>query len=423
MAIVLEQSRRPEVSVPDATARADISVVVVAQGDEPGLPGTLRTVLAALDRAAHGTSEHPGASWLRGERLHGEALLVLHDVGRLTAAAAAVAGRDERVRVLAAPGVSQGRARNLAVAAARGRYLLFTDPEVRVPADWAVAMTAPLRAGQADLVGGAVRLAAALERPWLGPALAAAYLDAVPDPPEPGRAFSGVSMGVTRAVLEAVGFDEALGTARLPYTGDVVFRRDVVGAGFREHPVAGVPVELAIGHRALTRTALLARARAHGRGAAYVDRHLRDARPAATAELLRLAGRALQVAGLGRGRGRAADRLRAQAALAYHRAMLGLLREPYRERPRSAAGDVPGGAGAPRAVVPVALVHRGDAPPTSLPPLAGDGPSGAPQDGDAVPAGDDRGSVYQFWGRGGSRGARTRAAAPVAGRLHGTTAS
>ena len=411
--------------MPDAAARADISVVVVAQGDEPGLPGTLRTVLAALDRAAHGTSEHPGATWLRGERLHGEVLLVLHDVGRRAAAASAAARddrvRDDRVRVLAAPGVSQGRARNLAVAAARGRYLLFTDPEVRVPADWAVAMTAPLRAGQADLVGGAVRLADALARPWLSPDLAAAYLDAVPDPPEPGRAFSGVSMGVTRAVLEAVGFDEALGTARLPYAGDVVFRRDVVGAGFREHAVAGVPVELAVGHRALTRTALLARARAHGRGAAYVDRHLRDARPAVAAELLRLTGRALQVAALGGGRRHAADRLRAQAALAYHREMLGLLRAPYRERPRSAAGDVPGGAGAPRAVAPVALVHRGDAPPTTLPPLADVGQGGARAD--AAPAGDDRGSVYQFWGRGGSRGSRVRAAAPVADRLHGSTAS
>lgn len=417
----------------DATARADISVVVVAQGDEPGLPGTLRTVLAALDRAAHGTSEHPGATWLRGERLHGEVLLVLHDVGRRAAAVSAAAARDDRVRddrvrdgrvrVLAAPGVSQGRARNLAVAAARGRYLLFTDPEVRVPADWAVAMTAPLRAGQADLVGGAVRLADVLARPWLSPGIAAAYLDAVPDPPEPGRAFSGVSMGVTRAVLEAVGFDEALGTARLPYAGDVVFRRDVVGAGFREHAVAGVPVELAVGHRALTRTALLARARAHGRGAAYVDRHLRDARPGLVAELVRLTGRVLQVAALGGGRRHAADRLRAQAAFAYHREMLGLLRAPYRERPRSAAGDVPGGAGAPRAVAPVVLVHRGDAPPTTLPPLADVGEDAAVAGAGAAPAGDDRGSVYQFWGRGGSRGARVRAAAPVADRLHGSTAS
>jgi hypothetical protein len=414
----------PEVSVPDATARADISVVVVAQGDEPGLPGTLRTVLAALDRAAHGTSEHPGATRLRGERLHGEVLLVLHDVARLGAAAATRA-RDERVRVLAAPGVSQGRARNLAVAAARGRYLLFTDPEVRVPADWAVAMTAPLRTGQADLVGGAVRLAEALERSWLDPGLAAAYLDAVPDPPEPGRAFSGVSMGVTRAVLEAVGFDEALGTDRLPYAGDVVFRRDVVGAGFREDAVAGVPVELAGGHRALTRAALLARARAHGRGAAYVDRHLRDARPGLVAELVRLAGRALQLAALGGGRGHAAGRMRAQAAVAYHREMLGLRRAPYRERPRSAAGDVPGGAGAPRAVEPVALVHRGDAVPTALPPLAEVPAAGSPAPGAAAVPADaaDRGSVYQFWGREGSRGSRTRAAAPVADRLHGTTAS
>ncbi|WP_454051190.1 glycosyltransferase family 2 protein [Cellulomonas sp. Marseille-Q8402] len=405
----------------DPAARADVSVVVVAHGGEHGLPATVRSVLAALDHAVRGGGRRvAGTTWLRGERLHGEVLLVVRDVALL---GPDVPTADERVRVVAAPGVGEGRGRNLAVAAARGRYLLFTDPEVRVPAGWVLAMTEPLRTGQADLVGGAVRLADAHARAWLTPAVAAAYLDVVPDPPEPARAFSGVSMGATRSVLEAVGFDEALGTERLPYGGDVVFRRDVVGAGFREHLVGGAAVERRFGRAELTRRALLARARAHGRGAAYVDRHLRDVRPALGAELLRLTGRALQVALLGGGRGRAERRLDAQAALAYHRAMLGLLRAPYRERPRSAAGDVPGGAGAPRAVEPVSLVSRSDVVPTDLPPV------GEPEAADAprADAGDGpRGSVYQFWARGGSRAAVARlhpAATPVADRLHGSTAS
>ncbi|MCG7288451.1 glycosyltransferase, partial [Cellulomonas sp. ACRRI] len=193
----------------DVRARADVSVVLVARGDEHGLALTLRGLLASLDHAAGRREDR--TAWLRGERLHGEVLLVARDLALLPRLPA-----DPRLRVVAAPGVTGGRARNVGVAAARGRYLLFTDPQVRVPADWVLALTAPLRAGRADLVGGAVRLAANLERPWLTEELAAAYLDLVPDPPEVGGAFSGISMAASRAVLEAVGFDEALGTARCP---------------------------------------------------------------------------------------------------------------------------------------------------------------------------------------------------------------
>jgi len=393
----------------DARARADVSVVVVARGDEHGLPQTLRSLLDSLDHAAGRRDDR--TSWLRGERLHGELLLVARDLGRLPALP-----DDPRLRVVAAPGVTGGRARNVGVAAARGRYLLFTDAQVRVPADWVLALTAPLRAGRADLTGGAVRLAANLERPWLTADLAAAYLDLVPDPPEVGRAFSGVSMAATRAVLEAVGFDEALGTARCPDGLDVVFRRDVVGAGFRERAVEGAAVERDLGPRALVRRALIERARGHGRAAAYVDRRLRDVRPAAPVVLLRLVGRWLRLLALGHGRGHARARLRAHAAVAYHRETLRLLRAPVRERPASAAGDVPGGGGAPRATVPVALLPRDSVPPTALP-AAEPAPAAA-----SVDEG-ERGAVHQFWDRGRSRGAEARAGRPPATPLHGTTAS
>jgi hypothetical protein len=402
------------VSVTDPAARADVSVVVVVHGAEHELASSVRSLLRSLDHAA-GRGRR-GTTWLRGERLHGEVLLVTRDVARLSAASVPT---DPRVRVVAAPGVGEGRARNVGVAAARGRYLLFTDAEVRVPVDWVVAMTAPLRAGHADLVGGAVLLAERLDRAWLSPDLAAAYLDVVPDPPQAGGAFSGVSMGASRAVLESVGFDEALGTARRPYGGDVVFRRDVVGAGFREQPVAGVAVERHLGPRALARRELIARARAHGRAAAYVDRHLRDTRPARPAVLVRLAVRWLRLAALGHGRGRAGARLRAHAAVAYHLELLRLVGAPYRERPQSAAGDLAGGAGAPRAAVPVALVPREPVPHTALPE-----PVAAPASVAALHADPEhRGSVYQFWSAGRSRGGDARAATPVADALHGSTAS
>jgi hypothetical protein len=386
------------VTVPEPADRADVSVVVVARGDEACLVVGVRSVLTALDHAARpgAGAAHPGTTWLRGERLHGELLLLVGDVALLPADLPV----DPRVRVLAASGASGGRARNLGVAAARGRYLLFTDPASRVPPTWVTVLTEPLRTGHADLVGGPVHLAEPTVRPWLTPEVAAAYLDVVPDPP--GAAFSGSSAGATRAVLEAVGFDEDLGTARLPYTGDVVFRRDVVATGLRAIAVQGASVERVIPEPELTRRALAARARAHGRGAAYVDRHLRDVRPPLAATLVRLAGRVVLVCVRGRGLRAGLD---AHAAAAYHRELLRLRSAPYRERPRSAAGDVPGGAGAPRAAAPAVLVPRDSVPPTALPPAV-------ERPVVRVVVRDDarRGSVAQFWGRGRSRAADVRAA-------------
>jgi hypothetical protein len=225
--------------------RADVSVVVVAHGAEPGLPESVRSLLASLDdaargahvgaRGAHDAPHADAAGGLRGDHLGGELVLVVRDVAALPCA---VRAADPRVRVVAAPGVAGGRARNVGVAAARGRYLLFTVPGVRVPAGWVAALVAPLRSGHADLVAGAVHPPGGA--PATGPA--AALLGLVADPP-PRGVLPEASAGATRAVLEAVGFDEALGTARYPGAAEV-FRRDVVGAGFRAHAVAGVPVEV-----------------------------------------------------------------------------------------------------------------------------------------------------------------------------------
>lgn len=435
------------------TRRADVSVVVVADGPEPGLPAAVRSVLASLDDAAqggargagrgagrgavtgggHGAAATGGAATgegatagagvgfgaagagaatggLRGDRLGGEVVLVVRDVAALPCA---VRAADPRVRVVAAPGVGEARARNVGVAAARGRYLLFTAPGARVPAGWVAALAEPLRTGHADLVAGAVH------PPGGGPATgpAAALLGLVADPP-PRGVLPAASAGATRAVLEAVGFDEALGTARYPDVAEV-FRRDVVGAGFREHPVAGVPVELPADPRAPGRRVLAARG--HGRTAAYVERHLRDRPPAAGATVLRLLRDVAALAVVRAGRAPLDRLLPAQAAVARDRRLLALLRAPDRERPRSAAGDAPGGAGAPRAARPPALVARGALPPTLLPepPAAAAAPDPAGPAEPAGPAGparpEQRGSVHEFWSPARTRAAAARAAAAVHG--------
>lgn len=399
--------------MPDAlSARADVSVVVVAGGSEPALAGTLDTVVAALRRARRGPVG-PGA--LRGERLGGEVVLVVGDVSALPAALRARIG--DRFRVVAAPGVGRARARNVGVAAARGRYLLFTEPGARVPEDWALTVTAPLRAGAADLVGGPVQVVAPGRTAPLDDTTAAAVLAAVRVPGRPGRPWSGASLAVTRAVLEAVGFDEALGGPR--YRGGEVaaFVQDVVGAGFRAAPADGDPVLRPMGPRGLARGALAERARARGRVDAYLDRHLHDVRPRPVPGRLAVAARSLRVAGLVLGRRPAAAVLDAHADLARRRELLHLRGAALRVPPRSAAGDAPGGSGAPRAALPVALVARGSVAPTPLPSREA-APGGA---ADAPAAG--RGSVYALWGAGRSLGSAARASAARVEPLQGTTAS
>jgi hypothetical protein len=185
-----------------------------------------------------------------------------------------------------------------------------------------------------------------------------------------------------------------------------------VGAGFREHAVAGVPVELPADPRAPGRRALAARARGHGRTAAYVERHLRDRPPAAGTTVLRLVRDAAALAAALAGRAPLDRLLPAHATVARDLRLLVLLRAPDRERPRSAAGDAPGGAGAPRAAPPPALVARGALPPTPLPepPVAATVPARV---GPEVPA--ERGSVHEFWSPARTRAAAARAAAAAHG--------
>jgi hypothetical protein len=378
-------------------ARADVSVVVwVPEDARPG--PMLAGLLAALDHAERGHAEEARSAgarhaWLRGERLRGEIVLVA-DVSEDAATGLLGGCTDPRVRVVRAQGAGRGRGRNLGVAAATGRYLLFTDADVRVPEHWAWAMVAPLRAGHADLVCGAVRLAPHLERPWTTPEVSAAYLDVVPDPPAVGREFAGTSMGASRAVLESVGFDEALGRGRYPGADDIVFRRDVIAAGYREHAVADAAVERWADPAEVTPRALAARARAHGRCAAYVDRHLRGTRRELLPGLVRLAARTVELALRAAVPGRPRIRvLRTRTAVAYHREMLHLRAEPARVRPRGAARDLPTVTAALRAV------SRAEVAPTVLPPLADAEADLAAQAVEAATRGTSRGAVAEFWKR------------------------
>jgi hypothetical protein len=411
-----------------ALSRTDVSVLLVADGPEPGLLVAVGSVLAALDVAARAAAASGGGATdgaaggatataglpgcrLRGDRLGGELVLAVRDVAALPPG---LPRSDPRLRVVAVPGAGGGRARNVAAGAARGRYVLLTTPDARVPERWVVAMVEPLRTGRADLVAGTHRVGTQRAGTPAGVAPSRAAADVRPAAPD---LFPASSCGATRAVLEALGFDDALGTARSPDPAvTVVFHADAVSAGFRAQVVVGVPVDRTATRR--DRRAASAAARDRGRTDAYLDRYVRT-RPSPR-------GRAGALVGLARGVLRLAGavcvggvdaRLGARAEVAREREAVRLAGLPDRDRPRSAAGDLVGGPGGARSAVPAALVARGSVPPTVLPPPAllppvtagvgtgrGVGPVGGP----------GRGAAHLLWPA--ARGTAPRSAPVLAPR-------
>ena len=111
------------------------------------------------------------------------------------------------------PQKGKSHALNLALGQAKGDILLFTDDDVRFPADWLENMTEPIVAGRAKAVAGGVRLAPHLLRPWMTRrhrawlASTADYVSA-DDPSE----MCGANMAVSRRVFDLIGgFDPELG--------------------------------------------------------------------------------------------------------------------------------------------------------------------------------------------------------------------
>jgi len=240
----------------------EISILICTRGRPDSLEATLRSV---------GRASIP-TGWLV------EVIVVDNgptDATRRVVESASVAGVPPRY--LVEPRQGQGYAYNTGIAAARSDFLLFTDDDVRVPANWIEGMSAPLLADQFDAVAGAVvfppRIAYALSRRpfvsrrhWFA---SSDYLD--PDRP---AAMIGANMAFHRRVLQkGVAFDLELGAGASGFHQESLFSVQLVEAGFRLGGAFDVAVEHHFDLSRLTRAGMLNVASRMGRSRAFVDYH------------------------------------------------------------------------------------------------------------------------------------------------------
>ena len=181
---------------------------------------------------------------------------------------------------------------NRALAEAAGEIFLFSDDDIRFPADWLERMCAPILAGHADAVAGGVRLAPHVLRPWMDHTHRA-WLASTADYISPTRPseMCGANMAFHRRILDRVpGYDPELGPG-LGGGEETLFSWQIREAGFK---IAAVPEAMLEHHPDETRLRYprwVKTARANGWSRAYLVHHWmheRFAYPLLTAAYLAL---------------------------------------------------------------------------------------------------------------------------------------
>ena len=167
------------------------------------------------------------------------------------------------------------RAQNAALQRSRGQVVMFTDDDVRPPVDWIARLTAPILAGDADAVGGGVRIPAEVKQSWT-------TMDheewlASTEYWEPGRepVLIGANMAISRQVFASLGgFDDDLSQAI-----DTLFSYRLVAAGFRLVLRHDVVVDHHVESARFTRAGLTRQAAARAETHAFEMRHVADWHP------------------------------------------------------------------------------------------------------------------------------------------------
>ena len=156
------------------------------------------------------------------------------DTAAVVARSAVHGGLPFPVRHVFEPTPGQCHARNRGLATACGDVILFTDDDVRPPADWVETMSRPILDGETDAVVGGVVNAPHLLRPWMTQLHRACLAEtarlAGDVPPE----LVGANMAFGRHVLGLVPkFDTALGPGALGFADESLFSLQLVAAGLR----------------------------------------------------------------------------------------------------------------------------------------------------------------------------------------------
>ena len=182
-----------------------------------------------------------------------------------------------QVKYIGEPRVGKSHAYNTGISAAVGNVLLFTDDDVRVPANWIEGMCRPILLGGADAVAGGVVFPSHIDhllkmsllkdrRGWV------ASTHEI-DPNRPAY-MVGANMAFHRRVLDKIpGFETELGPGGLGNFEDLMFSWQLLAAGYKLVGALDVVVEH---HFDLTRLAndkVIDLARKMGRSHAFVFHH------------------------------------------------------------------------------------------------------------------------------------------------------
>lgn len=170
------------------------------------------------------------------------------------------------------PGLSRSRNRGLTEAA--GDIILFTDDDIRPPADWVEAMCRPILLGEADAVAGGVHMAPHLEYPWMEVAHHILVASNTWWQPATQVTLVGANMAFSRRVLSCVpGFDVELGAGALGSYDDYLFSQQIERAGFRLAAALPASVEHHFQPDRLQPSAMIRTAEGLGQSWAYVAHH------------------------------------------------------------------------------------------------------------------------------------------------------
>jgi glycosyltransferase involved in cell wall biosynthesis len=164
--------------------------------------------------------------------------------------------------------------RNRGLAETTGEMILFTDDDVRPPADWLSRMCEPMAQGRADAVCGGVMLAPHLTRPWMTPLHRSWLASTEWITPGEVRSMVGANMAFSRRVLQRVPcFDPELGPGAAGFGDDGLFASQLLAAGYRIHDGLDVRVEHHCEASRLQRESWLTAAEKRGNSHAYRGHH------------------------------------------------------------------------------------------------------------------------------------------------------